>query len=98
MNKNTIDDAIRILLAIGEGKTIQWYDNGRWINRLEVNGSLPNFMQSTYRIKIEPKRIWVNLYKDSNKYNCAHETLSDANNAKYGAGECETIEFIQVLK
>ena len=61
MKFNTIDEAIEILQAMKEGKIIQFYipNSGKWLKKSNL---FPEFNSTTYRIKPEPKVIWVNEY------------------------------------
>lgn len=59
---NTIDEAIEILQAMKEGKQVEYKSGDSWTH-LAYQGSsyLPNFYHLTYRIKPEPREIWVNI-------------------------------------
>ena len=73
---NTIDEAIEILQAMKAGKKIQYSNPERehWANYISM--SLPNFQHFLYRIKPEPKEIWVNEYATGDPV--VHSTEKDA--------------------
>lgn len=54
---NTIDEAIEILQAMKEGKTLQIQVSGGWTDRAST--ALPLFDNFTYRVKPEPVFDWV---------------------------------------
>ena len=58
---NTLDEAIAVLQAMKEGKVIQYkISNDTWVNREESRAKqLPNFHMNEYRVKPEPKKVWV---------------------------------------
>lgn len=58
---NTIDEAIEILQAMKEGKTIQIQAQaGGWVDRSPAYaGVLPRFQDSNYRVKPEPVFDWA---------------------------------------
>ena len=78
---NTIDEAIEILKAMKEGKKIQVYMGSEWQNSTLETG-VPNFFQLTYRIKPEPREIWVNMYDPDD----GHFAYSSKDQALAGRG------------
>lgn len=62
MNKDNAKDYLPLVQALVDGKTIQWRDsNGQW----KDSEHLSCFWDAKeYRIKPEPREIWVNHYKD----------------------------------
>jgi hypothetical protein len=60
MNKGNAKDYLPLVQALADGKVIQSYDNyGRFTDLIEVSF---NDLVTNYRIKPEPKEIWVNRY------------------------------------
>lgn len=60
MNKETARDYLPLVQALAEGKVIQYqYLHGKWGDVLDLYEHNP---ASDYRIKPEPKEIWVNHY------------------------------------
>lgn len=77
LNANDIDYMISILNAVKKGTPIQYLgpdgEDGLWINGawfdLEITGSfIPDFTTDVYRIKPEPNRYRVGLFKDNDFY------------------------------
>lgn len=58
MNRNTEDDIIEIVVAFQKGKVIQYWceDADSWQNVIEP---IWDFYRWVYRIRPEPKEIWV---------------------------------------
>lgn len=58
----TIDEMISVLTAAKEGKAIEW--RCKTGNRPEWYAGAPawDFCQHDYRVKPEPREIWVNEY------------------------------------
>lgn len=60
MNANNAKDYLPLVQALADGKVIQWLDRIRgWTDSIELSDSWP---ASDYRIKPEPKEIWLNVY------------------------------------
>lgn len=60
MNKDNAKDYLPLVQALAEGKVIQLQvDNGEW---LDLDETKFNFEPSDYRIKPEPREIWVKHY------------------------------------
>ena len=93
---NTIDEAIRILLAMQEGKEIQAMVKDTGWNKRDVSADvMPNFQYFTYRIKPEPLEFWVNVYPHGSA--CLHETEKLAIQHR-SDGVSRTIKVIEVIE
>ena len=53
-----------LLLAHHEGKTIEWFDRGRWITDIKFNPQ--KYTTLSYRVKTEPVRETMTLYGSDN--------------------------------
>ena len=99
---NTIDEAIEVLQAMRDGKTIQVEsDNGPqpcWEDRdEECEDELPDFYNLEYRVKPEPIEFWVNIYPPPHGSACLHETEEEANRNRCGASS-RTIKVREVIE
>ena len=79
---NTIDEAIEVLQAMRDGKTIQVESDNApqpcWEDRdEECEDELPDFYNLEYRVKPKPREFWLNLYPSGSI--CPHKTLEEAN-------------------
>jgi hypothetical protein len=84
MTKETAKDYLPLVQALADGKTIQIQPtpngNGPWKDLFD-----PEFSEShtCYRIKPEPREIWVNEYPDGyNPYSVLFETKEEADRCK----------------
>lgn len=59
MNKDNARDYLPLVQALAEGKVIQSYVCGGWSDDKDVDFTLD---ASRYRIKPEPREIWVNSW------------------------------------
>lgn len=82
MNKNNVKDYLPLILALAEGKTVQYKLGDGWSTGGDVDFTLP---ADQYRIKPEPREIWVNEYPNF-KDLYAHTTQEGANQARNGRG------------
>lgn len=57
----TVDQMIEVLTAYKSGKKIQFYHVCGWV---DCNNPAFDFISTKYRVKPEPKVIWVNEYAD----------------------------------
>ena len=75
---NTIDEAIEVLQAMRDGKSIQvLHINDHWGDRVKSReDELPDFYNLDYRVKPEPREFWLNLYPSGSA--CRHETFEEA--------------------
>lgn len=74
--------------GMAAGRTLQFWTGHRWADaRLGDRSDLPTTAEAValYRLKPEPKVVWVNEY--SNSFGNAHPTKESAENAaKHAAG------------
>lgn len=61
MNKDTAKDYLPLVQAMAEGKVIQIKCDDGWKDLVNVSF---NNIPSKYRIKPEPREIWVNHYPE----------------------------------
>ena len=72
MNASNAKDYLPLVQALAEGKVIQVMDFGDWIDLQYVTFER---RASSYRIKPEPREIWVNRYPngmESGIFNTEH--------------------------
>lgn len=91
---NTIDEAIEILQAMKEGKQIQVYAENKWQDSA-LKKSVPNFFHLTYRIKPEPREIWVNVYPGGR---CGEGHNSKREAEHVAAAHARTLRFREVIE
>lgn len=60
MTRDEARDMAALMLAYADGKTVQIRIDKRWVDMSDMSFQSP---PSYYRIKPEPKDIWVNEYK-----------------------------------
>lgn len=66
MNASNAKEYLPLVQALADGKVIQmleWHDD--WVDMVEISTEIP---ASLYRIKPEPREIWVNRYPDGTEY------------------------------
>jgi hypothetical protein len=56
--------AIEVMQAFVDGKVVQADIHGRWLDIGPPNSMYWDFTRYNYRIKPEPKEIWVNEYEN----------------------------------
>jgi len=86
-------ELLPIIQAYAEGKTVQYFVNGRWVNHGD-----PDFtgQANKYRIKPEPKVIYVNEYPDGKSYgHAAWETKEQAESNAIGANRRVAVKYIE---
>lgn len=77
MNKDTARDYLPLVQALSEGKVIQyWHHEGRWEDVGEIN-MFANCKY--YRIKPEPREIWVNHYYNPCRLDQICDSQEEAN-------------------
>jgi len=65
---NTVDEAIVVLNGQKIGKIIQLQDCGKWLELERThNEGLPNFFEWRYRVKPDPKYIYLCECSESNQ-------------------------------
>ena len=95
---NDIDYMIAVLQAAKEGKTIQYgarRNRGTDKNWGDASNPIWDWATYDYRVKPEPRRIWVNMYDDHRGF--AHPSREQAN-ARAGNHRDECVEFVEVVK
>ncbi len=84
MTKDNAQDFLPLVQALAEGKTVQYRLLGeKWSTGGDVDFSLP---PDQYRIKPEPREIWVNEYPEGDSH--THYSAESAAKAK---GVCKAI-------
>lgn len=98
MNKDNAKDYLPLVQAVADGKTIQSHvDGGRWMDHNgEVNFTLP---PCRYRIKPEPREVWVNIYSDG-QLGRAYATKEQANAVKlsHPCKKVKCAKFVEVME
>lgn len=92
MNKETARDYLPLVQALAEGRVIQMMGAfGKW---KDVDDVFLNTPASNYRIKPEPREIWVNEYP--NEINSAYRShdLAAAHCLDYG----KTVRYREVIE
>lgn len=64
MNASNAKDYLPLVQALAEGKQIQLNYNGDWKN---ISDMAPMFPANFYRIKPEPREIWVNEWPEGKR-------------------------------
>lgn len=94
MNKHEVNLHWDLILALKEGKTIQYFSNS-WNKWRDV--ASPAFISTDkYRIKPEPKSYWFNVYSNGDEPPIVGEGYStkvDADNAA-GPGRVKCVEIV----
>lgn len=92
----TIQEKIDAMTAFRDGKEIEFriIDSGKWIESREPNWDFTSF---EYRIKPEPRRIWINEYPDGLSAQL-HPSQAAADNSAAKETRIRSIEFVEVLK
>lgn len=80
MNKYNVKDFLPLVQALAEGKEIQQvfeFCNGefRWSNVSKLDTSLP---ADAYRVRPEPREIWLNRHIDGRNSDVAYESKARA--------------------
>lgn len=60
MNASNAKDYLPLVQAMADGKTIQFNRGGTWVDAMSPRFS--DYLPSAFRIKPEPREIWVNHY------------------------------------
>ena len=94
---NTIDEAIEILKAMKEGKKLQLKNSkGKWVDRHpDTEMFMPDFCRMGYRIKPEPREIWVNVYPDGR---CGEGHNSKREAEHVALARARTLRFREVIE
>ncbi|MCX2894843.1 hypothetical protein ORG27_14785 [Stenotrophomonas lactitubi] len=83
MNKDNAKDYLPLVQALADGKVIQIEIDGVW-----TDGNEFHFVDqpSEYRIKPEPREIWVNEYAEGD-----HHMHYSAESAEHARGICAAV-------
>ena len=94
MNKNNAKDFLPLVQALAEGKTIQRKGSGSeaWSDVENTDFAFP---VSYYRIKPEPRRIWVNEYECGVTY--AYASLTEAEREATKDAKRIAVEYVEVI-
>lgn len=95
MNKNTARDYLPLVQALSEGKVIQYkWSDGGWRDGEHLSFEKePN----CYRIKPEPREIWVNRFPDGHDALTWYETEEAAYRA-YGRVGAVQVRYREVIE
>jgi len=93
MNKDNAAQFLPLVQALAEGKVIQELSGNTW---KDIEATAFNRDPAFYRIKPEPRRIWVNEYASGNgiEYHTKEEAISNAlpNIVRIA------VEYVEVIK
>lgn len=81
MNKDNARDYLPLVQALAEGRVIEHRGSGGWY---QINNPTFQDPPSDYRIKPEPREIWVNEYASGDEH--VHESQESAAIALRGNG------------
>jgi len=96
MNREQAKELLPIIQAFAEGKQIQYQcDTDGWEDVESFNPTWVVGDPSSYRIKPEPRVIYVNEYK--NGYGYPHKRLEQAI-ASVDIDHIRTIKFVEVIE
>lgn len=92
MNKDNAHLYLPLVKALAEGKTIQLHVAGTW-----QNNPCPDFSADPefYRIKPEPRVIWVNEYLDDM---VSWPTEKEANNAASNRALRVAVKYVEAVE
>lgn len=95
MNKNNAKDYLPLIQALAEGKTIQFHGShsDEWT---DVANPGFNYEPSRYRIKVEPRVVYVNEYAYGLSGNVHYSRSSALGNAVLGLKSVR--KFIEVME
>ncbi len=100
MTKDEAIEYLPLIAALAEGKTIQFkgsdFASDEWRDVLYMNTEV--YSARCFRIKPEPKVIWVNEYE--NGYGTPHESLESAtvNGGNPKAIVRSAVKYIEVIE
>lgn len=94
MNKDNAKDYLPLVQALAEGLVIQLATTtGEWRDHLEPDFTL---YPQEYRIKPEPREIWVNRHRNGSDGVCTYDSKEEAES---GIGlEWKAIRYREVLE
>ena len=95
-----IDHMIAVMQAAKEGKAIQYRargNRGTDENWGDAPSPIWNWAKYDYRVKPEPRRIWVNMYVNDRTPRTHFYTLEEAQHA--ASPDCiESVMFVEAVK
>lgn len=96
MNKDNAKDYLPLVQALANGKAIQYFpdESEGWIDCEDVNFMID---VSRFRIKPEPREIWVNRFPDGHEGYSWYETEEGAHRA-YGRVGAIQVCYREVMK
>ena len=96
---NTLDEMIEILQGFKEGKVVQVDDKmeGRWRSFTPPVNFKPNFKLYTYRIKPEPKVVWLNVFKNGFGNYCYKSRQAAIRGGSFIYDYVETIKMVEEM-
>lgn len=93
MNKENAKQFLPLVQALADGKVIQAKQfDGTFYDVLAPEF---NMQPGDYRIKPEPRRIWVNEYEGAG---IAHKSKEDATTEAHGHAKRIAVEYVEVIK
>lgn len=95
MNKDNAKDYLPLVQALAEGKEIEWMNvNDKWQVLLEYSFESD---PSKYRIKPEPREVWINRFPDGHDGLTWYETEEAAYRA-YGRVGAVQVRYREVIE
>lgn len=94
MNASNAKDYLPLVQALADGKEIQVLSAGEWHDAVQLTTLSREANQ--YRIKPEPREIWVNHYEDG-RYSI-HLTVKDADDAAPDLVEYKQVRYREVIE
>lgn len=94
MNKETARDYLPLVQALAEGRVIQIVTKGGWKELANYDFTSP---VEHYRIKPEPREIWVNRFPDGHDALTWYETEEAAHRA-YGRVGAVQVRYREVIE
>lgn len=95
MNASNAKDYLPLVQALSEGKVIEFHDgHGGWNVDKEWDFSYP---ADQYRIKPEPREIWVNRFPDGHDALTWYESEESAHRA-YGRVGAVQVRYREVIE
>lgn len=98
MNKDTAKDYLPLVQALADGNVIQFHghDGDKWVDLLD-QAEFFVYEPKNYRIKPEPREIWVNRFPDGHDALTWYETEEAAHRA-YGRVGAIQVRYREVIE
>ncbi len=94
MNASNAKDYLPLVQALAEGEVIQMLAGGEWADMEDIDFVMP---PCRYRIKPEPKEIWVNESGDVGY--CFFQSEDEAiRHAKKYSIDCKIVRYREVIE